>query len=81
MNRQNITLSLPKPLLKKAKVFAAKAEKSINELVRESLEEKISKGTGYERSKKRQLRLLKTGFNLGTKGKIIISREELHARS
>jgi metal-responsive CopG/Arc/MetJ family transcriptional regulator len=80
MEKQNVTLSLPKALLKKAKAVAASKEKSLSELMRESLEEKVKEATGYQKAKDRQLRLLRKGFNLGTKGKITISREELHAR-
>jgi len=80
MERQNVTLSLPKSLLKKAKVLAANKEKSLSELIRESLEEKVRDATGYQRAKQRQLRLLRKGFDLGTRGKITISREELHVR-
>ncbi len=80
MEKQNVTLSLPKALLKKAKAIAASEEKSLSELMRGSLEEKVKEATGYQKAKDRQLRLLRKGFNLGTKGKITISREELHAR-
>ncbi len=66
--------------MKKAKAIAASKEKSLSELMRESLEEKVKEATGYQKAKDRQLRLLRKGFNLGTKGKITISREELHAR-
>jgi len=80
MEKQNVTLSLPKGLLKKAKALAASKEKSLSALMRESLEERVKEATGYQKAKERQLRLLKKGFNLGTKGEITISREDLHAR-
>lgn len=80
MERQNVTLSLPKSLLKKAKVIAASKEKSLSELLRDALEEKVREDTGYKKARERQIRLLKTGLDLGTKGHIAISREELHAR-
>ncbi len=80
MTKQNITLSLPRPLLKKAKIIAAKREKSLSELVKESLEEKVREDTGYERAKERHMKLLKKGFDLGTKGHFTISREDLHER-
>lgn len=80
MERQNVTLSLPKNLLKKAKIIAAKREKSLSELLRESLEEKVRQETGYKEAMERQIRLMKKGFNLGTKGQITISRDELHER-
>jgi len=80
MERQNITLSLPKSLLKKAKLMAAKKEKSLTGLFKEAIEDKIREGTGYKKARERQLRLLKTGLNLGTNGCIEITREDLHAR-
>lgn len=80
MERQNVTLSLPKSLLKKAKVVAASRDKSLSQFLRESLEEKVTDATGYKRAKERQLRLLRKGLHLGTKGHIATRREELHAR-
>ncbi len=80
MNKQNVTLSLPKTLLKKAKLAAVSKEKSLSEFLRESLEEKVGEATGYKKAKERQLRLLKMALDLGTKGHITTSREELHAR-
>ncbi len=80
MERQNVTLSMPKLLLRKAKVLAASREKSLSELLRESLEEKIRNASGYNQAKKRQLKLLNKGIDLGTKGNLSVSRDELHVR-
>jgi hypothetical protein len=80
MERQNVTLSLPRSLLKKAKTLAAKEDKSLSALLKESLEERIRKTTGYKEAKERQIRLMEKGFNLGTGGRIPCSREELHER-
>ena len=80
MERQNVTLSLPKALLKKAKIMAAQKDKSLSGLFIEAIEEKVREDTGYKRARERQLRLLKVGLNLGTKGRPVASREELHAR-
>ncbi len=80
MERQNVTLSLPKALLRKAKMIAAKREKSLSELLRESLEEKVRQETGYKEAMERQIKLMKKGFNLGTKGQITILRDKLHER-
>jgi hypothetical protein len=80
MEKQNITLALPKKLLKKAKVLAASQDKSVSELVRESLEEKVQEQEGYAKARRRQLNLLQTGINLGTGGEIRLSREDLHER-
>lgn len=80
MDRQNVTLSLPKSLLKKAKVIAASREKSLSELLRESLEEKVREANGYKKARQKQLKLLKIGLDLGTKGRIATTRDELHER-
>ena len=80
MEKQNVTLSLPKELLKKAKVLAASQNKSLSEFLRESLEERIRESSGYRTAKLRQLKLLKEGFDLGTKGQIGFNRDELHER-
>ena len=80
MERRNVTLSLPKTLLKKAKILAVMKDRSLSDLLRETLEEKVKEETGHQRAKERQIALMEKGFNLGTKGRITISREELHER-
>lgn len=80
MERQNITLSLPKTLLKKAKTLAVMKDRSLSELLRETLEEKVKGETGYQRAKERQVALMEHGIDMGTKGKIIVSRDEIHER-
>lgn len=80
MERQNVTLSLPKDLLKKAKVLAALKERSLSDLLRESLEEKVKEETGYQRAKERQIALMEKGYDLGSKGKVSSAREDLHER-
>lgn len=80
MERQNITLSLPRETLKKGKILAAKKGISINELVRELLQASAENEEGYEDSANRQLRRIKEGIPLGTKGKISWRRDQLHER-
>lgn len=80
MERQNVTLSLPKSLLKKAKVLAAQEDKSLSELIRESLLKRVKDQKEYEQAKKRQIALMEKGFNLGTKGKIAFTRDQLYER-
>ncbi len=81
MDRQNVTLSLPKTLLKKAKIVAAQEEKSLSELMREVLRGKVEQQTGYAKAKQRHISLLKKGLNLGTKGRFSYTRDELHDRT
>lgn len=80
MEKKNVTLSLPKLLLKKAKMIAASEDKSLSEFLRESLEKKVREATGYQKAKTRQSKLIKEGIDLGTKGKMIIKREDTHER-
>jgi len=80
MVRQNVTLSLPKALLKKAKTLAVMKDRSLSDLLRGALEEKVKEESGYQRARDRQLALMERGVDLGTKGKVIVTREELHAR-
>lgn len=79
MEKQNVTLSIPRPLLKQAKIIAASQDKSLSQLMRESLEEKVREKTDYNKARKRQLRLLKKGLDLGTGGQVKTDRDELHA--
>jgi hypothetical protein len=80
MEKQNVTLSLPKTLLKKAKRLALEEEKSLNELVRQCLEQRLGSTADYANARVRQLSLLDSGFDLGTRGKVRVRREELHER-
>ena len=80
MERQNVTISVPKKLLEEARALAVLRQKSLSELLRESLEEKVRAAAGYKKAKKRQLNSLQDGFNLGTNGSIVIPREKLHER-
>ncbi len=80
MERQNVTLSLSKTLIKQAKILATQEDKSLNELVRETLQQKVDQSTGYMKAQRRHAATLKKGLNLGTQGRWSIAREELHAR-
>jgi hypothetical protein len=80
MEKQNVTLSLPKTLVKKAKRLAVEEEKSFNELVRQCLEQRLTTSTGYANARARQRKLLESGFDLGTDGKVAATREEIHER-
>jgi hypothetical protein len=76
--KQNITLSIEKELLKKAKLLAAKKETSVTKLLTEQLAKMVTEDDQYDLAKKRALTILKQGFHLG--GRIIAKREELHER-
>lgn len=76
--KQNITLSIEKELLKKAKVLAAQKDTSISNLLSEELERLVSNADKYEHHKEKAIALLNQGFHFG--GFIKSSRDELHER-
>lgn len=80
MEKRNLTLSLPYPLVNKAKEMAVREERSLNEYVRQAIEEKIVRSSGFADARKRQLCRLKDGFGMGTKGRRPADREAIHER-
>lgn len=78
MQNQNITLSLPKSVLRKMKILAAKRQSSVSRLLTQAAEKMLEEETEYETAHKRQLAVLEKGFNLGFHKPI--RREELHER-
>ena len=76
--KQNITLSLDKDLIKKAKILAAQRQTSISRMLSEELQKIIADSKEYDWAKRRALNHLTKGFHLG--GKITVSREDLHER-
>jgi hypothetical protein len=71
---------MPTDLLKSAKTLAAAQDKSLSQLMTESLQEKIVMSTGYREAMERQLKRLKTGLPLGLKDRRAVPRDELHER-
>jgi hypothetical protein len=55
MQKRNVTLSMPTDLIRRAKALAAARDKSLSELLRESLEEKVTEATGYRQAMERLL--------------------------
>ena len=78
METQNITLSLPKTTLQKIKLLAAQRQSSVSRLLTEALEKIADDETGYDEARKRQLKWMETGFDLGFQNPV--SRDELHER-
>lgn len=80
MQTQNITLSIPKDILVKIKIIAAKRGLSISALMTRILEEIVTREEGYQVAQRRHLATLEEKIDLGTNGQISWRREELHAR-
>ena len=80
MEKQNVTLSLPRDLLKDAKIVAIKKDTSLSKLLVQALEDIVVQYHGYEEARDAHIRILKKGFNMGTNGDITVTREEIHER-
>ncbi len=76
--RQNITLSLEKDILSKARVLAARRDTSISGLLTQQIEALVGEDEAYERAHRDARKLLEKGFRLG--GERMISRDALHER-
>jgi len=80
VDKQNITLSIPKEILREAKHLAVDRGISLSGLLVEALEERVKRLSRMRRAAERQRTLMRSGLKLGTKGKIRWNREDLHAR-
>lgn len=76
--KQNITLSIDKELLFKAKILAAKRRTSVSGMLSQEIEKLVAENERYEKSKKSAFAHIDSGFHLG--GEIKVTREELHDR-
>ena len=80
MEKQNITLSIPKDILREAKHLAVDRGISLSGFLVEALEKRVKRLSQMRRAAERQRTLMRSGLRLGTKGKIRWTREDLHAR-
>lgn len=81
MEKQNITLSLPKDLLNKIKHIAIDKNTSVSGLLTKTLEEIVRRENFYQKAKNRQILLMEQGFKMGIKDKVHWKREDLYDRS
>ena len=80
MSTQNVTLALPKELLKEARLMAVERGTSLSGLLADYLMRAVREDERYGQAQKRIRQRLKRGFDLGTKGSRLPSRAELHER-
>lgn len=79
--KQNVTLALPKRLLRRAKIAAAERDTSISAILTRLLEEFVREDDeGYEKAMRHAIAAMKKGYDLGTHGKRTWTRDELHER-
>lgn len=80
MDTQNVTLSLPRPLLRRVRIAAAKRDTSISALLAASLEDLVRRDEDREVATQRFLARARSGYDMGSQGRLSLSRDELHDR-
>lgn len=76
--KQNVTISLSRAVLRKARILAAQRETSISGLLAQEIERLVGEEEAYARAEQQAAEILDRGFHMG--GAIAASREELHER-
>jgi len=79
METQNVTLRLPKELIRKAKILAAKRGTSVSALLIDKLEELIEHDVEYQTARAHWHELVQT-IRLSNEGRPYPSRDEAHER-
>ncbi len=80
MEYQNITLSLPKEVLRRVKHIAIEKQTSVSGLLAKILEEMVKKEDLYGQAREHHLAALKANFDLGTRGNVTWRRGDLYER-
>jgi predicted transcriptional regulator len=75
--KQNITISLDKQLIQKARVIAARRGSSVSRMLADELAQLVSDSERYEQSRIQAIADLERGMDLGAQK---VSRDELHER-
>lgn len=79
-DNQNITLSVPRTLLKRIKRLAADREISVSAMMAQALTAMAEGDRRFIAARRRALTALRSPKSLGTRGRSTWSREELHDR-
>ncbi|MBV9083190.1 MAG: hypothetical protein JOZ62_10965 [Acidobacteriaceae bacterium] len=77
-DNQNVTLSLPRGLLRRIKRLAVDRDTSISSLMTEALTRLANEARRYSAAHSRSLAALRSAGSLGTGGRRTWSRDELH---
>jgi hypothetical protein len=80
MDQHNVTVSLPAALLREVRHMAVDKGVSLSRFIALLLEQEVEGQRRYKAARERQTSLLRTGFPLGTQGRIAWDRSELHER-
>jgi hypothetical protein len=76
--KTNITLRMDGQLIREAKILAARRGTSVSGMLAKQLEELVRRDKAYEEARKRAVRRIRKGFDLGWKA--VRDRQELHER-
>jgi len=77
---RNVTLSLPEPLLRRFRVYAAARNESMTSVMAEAIRTLMDRDEQASRMKRRLIERMRNAPDLGTGGVIRWSRDELHER-
>ena len=80
METQNITLCVRKDILQKARLIAVKRGTSLSRLFSEIIERIVDEEDSYEQARRTHLEIMREGPDLGTYGRPVATRDELHDR-
>jgi len=76
--KQNLTVSLERETIQKAKVLAARRNTSVTRLLADYVEEMVAEDERYDAAQKAALDYMDKGFPMG--GQIAADREDWHER-
>ena len=80
METQYVTLAIPKQVLSDARLFVMKRQTSLSALVTQMLAEMVAEETGYTKARDHHLGLPNEKHDLGMRGVIGRTREDVHER-
>ncbi|MGD0199216.1 MAG: hypothetical protein ABSD27_00545 [Bryobacteraceae bacterium] len=80
VRRKNVTLSLPEPLLRKFRVYAASRNQSMTSLMAQAIRRVMGDDADREKAGRRFIERIRNAPDRKTGGVIRWSREELHER-
>lgn len=81
MKTQNVTLSLPEPLLRQFRVYAAERNQSMTALMAEAIRKMIDEDGLREARRRRMMERIHNAPDWGTHGKITWTRDEIWERT
>jgi HAMP domain-containing protein len=80
VSHKNVTLSLPEPLLRRFRVYAAERNESMTHLMAEAIRKMLDEQGDAEKAKRRMLDRMRNSPGRGTGSKITWTRAELYER-